>query len=108
MLTHRRCSLPIPRRGTFQHYDVFAEVLHERHLLGSCPGMWPSVLYDGFRWAHQADPDAGGGGWGPRDRGGGGPPLGDCRGQRYSDYSNRRTKGGSIGGQRLKDKKCYK
>lgn len=37
---------------------MFNEVIHERQFVENYPGMWPSVLYDGFRWAHQADPDA--------------------------------------------------
>ncbi|GFR44678.1 hypothetical protein Agub_g5974 [Astrephomene gubernaculifera] len=45
-------------KGKFQAYDVFNEVLHTRQFVSDCPGMWPGILYDGFRWAAAADPTA--------------------------------------------------
>ncbi|GIL91338.1 hypothetical protein Vretifemale_18975 [Volvox reticuliferus] len=45
-------------KGKFNSYDVFNEITHDRDFVEHCPGMWPAILHDGFRWAHQADPDA--------------------------------------------------
>ncbi|GLC59094.1 hypothetical protein PLESTB_001447300 [Pleodorina starrii] len=45
-------------KGKFKQYDVFNGILHELNFVQNCPGMWPGILYDGFRWAAAADPTA--------------------------------------------------
>ncbi|PNH06784.1 putative endo-1,4-beta-xylanase C [Tetrabaena socialis] len=45
-------------KGKFQSFDVFNEILHELQFVEGCAGMWPGILYDGFRWAAAADPTA--------------------------------------------------
>ncbi|GLC38892.1 hypothetical protein PLESTM_000791600 [Pleodorina starrii] len=48
----------LARGHTLEMYDVFNEVLHKLDFIQNCPGMWPGILYDGFRWAAAADPTA--------------------------------------------------